>query len=170
MDCLSKLEMIADSSSSTAAFGFQWLKRKEFDARPLCMFLSLRPSVFTGPVALPHALHFLRTLSDGKLTNLKCLSVATSWIDTEIMIILLQRTCFLQELDMSKVSRIKDGVCEVITKFTSHSLKVLYLPDRISFWYPSQSSTMLNSCQELVTLGVDRYVVDAWFIVTFLTA
>lgn len=107
---------------------------------------------------------FLRTISDGKLTNLKRLTVALSWIDTEIMIILLQRTRFLQELDMSHVEDIKDDVCEIITKFASHSLKVLYLPDRICFWYPSRISAMLDSCQELVTLGVDGDMVDAQFI------
>lgn len=33
-----------------------------------------------------------------------------------------------------------------------------------SFWYRSQISCMLNSCQELVTLGVDGNMVDAQFI------
>ena len=107
---------------------------------------------------------YLRTISDGKLTHLKRLSVACSWIDTEIMTILLQRMRCLQELDMSDNSEIHDDVCEVITKFASHTLKVLYLPARLSFWYPSQSLPMLDSCQELVTLGVDGNMVDPQFI------
>ena len=37
-DCLSKLEPIADSSSSTSAFGFQSFRKKEIDARTSCMF------------------------------------------------------------------------------------------------------------------------------------
>ena len=113
---------------------------------------------------------YLQTLSDGKLTNLKPLSVAHSWIDTEIMIILLQRTHCLQELDMSNVTLIYDDFCEVITKFAFHSLKVLYFPDHICFWYPSQTSHMLDSYQGLVALGVDGDMVDAQFIGTFLTA
>lgn len=107
---------------------------------------------------------FLRTLSDGKLTNLKRLIVAHSWIDTEIMITMLQRTRCLQELDMTDVSTIKDDVCEVITKFASHSVKVFYLPGRLSFWSHTRISRMLDSCQELVTLGVDGDMVDAQFI------
>ena len=108
---------------------------------------------------------FLKTLSDGKLTNLKRLCVASSWIDTKIMVILLKRTRSLQELDMSEADNIGEGVCEVITEFASHSLKVLYLPDRISFgWYQSPISTMLDSCQELVTLGVDGDMLDAQII------
>ena len=66
---------------------------------------------------------------------------------------------------MSDVSRIRDHICEVITKFTSHSLKLFYLSECISFWYPSQSLPMLDSCQELVTLGVDGNMADAQFIV-----
>ena len=108
---------------------------------------------------------YLWTLLDGKLTNPKHLSMASSWMDTEIMMILLQRTCCLQELDMLDVSRIRDHICEVITKFTSHSLKLFYLSECISFWYPSQSLPMLDSCQELVTLGVDGNMADAQFIV-----
>ena len=34
---------------------------------------------------------YLRTLSDGKLTSLKCPTMANSWINTEIMIILLHK-------------------------------------------------------------------------------
>ena len=87
-----------------------------------------------------------------------------SRINTEIMTIVLQRTRCLQELDMSHVSEIRDDVCEVITKFASHSLKVFYLPDCISYWCPSRISAMLDSCQELVTLGVDGDMVDAQII------
>ena len=108
---------------------------------------------------------YLRTISDGRLTHLKRLSVASSRIDTEIMTILLQRTRCLQELDMSYNSEIRDDVCEVITKFASHTLEVLYLPTHLSFWYPSRSLPMLDSCQELVTLGVDGDMIDPKFIV-----
>ena len=80
---------------------------------------------------------YLQTLSDGKLTSLKCPTMADSWINTEIMIILLHRMHCLQELDMSNSREVCNDVCEVITKFASYSLKVCYLPDRISFWYPS---------------------------------
>lgn len=111
---------------------------------------------------------YLQTLSDGKLTDLKRLSVAQSWIDTEIMTMMLQRTCCdkrcLKELNMSDVSSIKDDVCKVITEFTSHSLEVLFLPERLSFWAQPRISLMLHSCQELVTLGVDGDIVDAQFI------
>ena len=79
-------------------------------------------------------LRLFRTLSDGKLTNLKRLSVAHSRIDTEIMIIMLQRTRCLQELDMTNVSSIKDDICVVITEFVSQALEVLYLSERLSFW------------------------------------
>lgn len=50
---------------------------------------------------------YLRTLSEGKQTNLKSLSMAHSWIDAEIMIMMLQRTHCLQELDMSDVSHLQ---------------------------------------------------------------
>ena len=71
---------------------------------------------------------------------------------------------------MSNVTLIDDDFCEVITKFAFHSLKVLYVPDHICFWYPSQTSCMLESRRGLLTLGVDGDMVDAQFIGTFLTA
>ena len=107
---------------------------------------------------------YLGNISDENLSNLKRLSMARSWIDREIMIKMLQRTRCLQELDMSDVSEIKDNVCEVITKFASHSLTALYLLEHVSFWSQSQISCMLDSCQELVILGVDGDMVDAQFI------
>ena len=107
---------------------------------------------------------YLGNISDEKLSNLKRLSVARSWIDTEIMIEMLQRTRCLRELDMSDVCEIKDDVCEVITKFASHSLTALYLPEHLSFWSQSRISCLLDSCQELVILGVDGDMVDAQFI------
>lgn len=77
---------------------------------------------------------------------------------------MLQRTHFLQELDMTDVSSIKDDICVVITEFVSQALEVLYLSERLSFWSQPQISLMLHSCQELVTLGVDGDMVDAQFI------
>ena len=56
----------------------------------------------------------LWTLSDGKLTSLKYPTMADSWINTEIMIILLHKTHCLQELDMSNSSEVHDNICEVI--------------------------------------------------------
>ena len=65
---------------------------------------------------------------------------------------------------MSHVSEIRGDVCEVITKFACHSLKVFYLSDGISYWYPSRISAMLDSCQELVTLRVDGDMVNTQII------
>lgn len=65
---------------------------------------------------------------------------------------------------MTDVSSIKDDVCEVIPEFASHSVEVLYLPGRLSFWAQPRISLMLHGCQELVTLGVDGDMVDAQFI------
>ena len=41
---------------------------------------------------------------------------------------------------MTDINFVKDDVCKVITKFASHSLRVHYLPDRITFWLQSQIS------------------------------
>ena len=70
----------------------------------------------------------------------------------------------VQEFDMTDINFMRDDVCKVKTKFASHSLRVLYLPDRITFWSQSQISCMLDCCQEQVTVGVDGDMVDVQFI------
>lgn len=65
---------------------------------------------------------------------------------------------------MTDINFIKDDVCKVKTKFASHSLRVLYLPGRITFWSQSQISCMLDCHQEKVTVGVDVDMVDVQFI------
>ena len=104
---------------------------------------------------------YLRTVSyaDGKLTKLKRLRVASGLIDAATVNTMLQGTSCLQELDMTDAF-ITDDVCEVITEFASHSLRVLYLPQHISFWSSSRISRMLDNCKELVTLAVDGDMVN----------
>lgn len=72
--------------------------------------------------------------------------------------------CCLQEFDMKDINFMKDDVCKVKTKFASHSLRVLYLSDHITFSSQSQISCMLDCCQEQVTVGVDGNMVDVQLI------
>ena len=97
----------------------------------------------------------------GKLLQLKRLCVASSQVGTATLIQMLKQTSCLQELDMS-YALISDDVCDEISKYASHTLRVLYLPSNLvyPFWLQSRILRMLHNCKELTTLGVEGDMVN----------
>ena len=97
----------------------------------------------------------------GMLLQLKRLCVASSHVGTATVIQMLKQTSCLQELDMSH-ALISDDVCEEISKFASHTLRVLYLPSHLvyPFWSQSRILRLLENCKELTTLGVEGDMVN----------
>ena len=109
---------------------------------------------------------YLWTISDGKLTNLKHLKHGLELDRYGNYDYNVAENVLSPGVERDRRHEIKDDVCEVITKFASHALRAVYLSERISFWSQSGIPWMLNSCQELVILGVDGNMVDAQFIWT----
>ena len=92
-----------------------------------------------------------------KLNALQQLRVGSSFLNKETVIRLVRGTHCLRVLDM-QYATLEDDVCEIVSQFASHSLRVLYLP--VPIWRPSRLLKLIDACKELVTLGLMGNMID----------
>ena len=133
---------------------FSWFTKKEL-WHGLHKCLTHATHVFSLNLSRTRCSDVRIVYAEGKLTTLRRLCVAESEISAATVKLILEGTSCLQELDMT-YTMITDDVCEAISNFSSHSLKVLHLPYHLVYpvWSQSRILLMLDSLKKLVTLGV----------------